>query len=100
MNIDQLNALSDAELNRAVKCKYDNITSAPYALFVADYCNTPNYYMPIAIEHGISIIQGTPSCVVWCDWDNNASQTDEFPKNQTGRAICIAFLLMNGDSND
>ena len=124
--IDQLNALSDYEINCAVaeklglylvdrcvgfkatctqlgKSKDSVLTSKKkdgYSVRIKDYCLDPCDYMPIAIEHGISIVfnQEEVETDYSKDFDQYVSDyytVKSLPKTQTGRAICIAFLLMN-----
>jgi len=111
--IEQLNALSDYEINCAVAEKlgktidhdhrsYGNSDDAMWyegkTYHSAGYCKIPNDYMPIAIEHRISISfkddTVTASCLI-----REFKKVDDFvqitePKTKTGRAVCIASLLI------
>jgi len=102
MTIDQLNALSENELILAVAvksgikhdlCEMTGIVDidGPRGLSFERYnpLTNPSHYMPIAIEHGIDIDFAGDK--VYCEWEEKMY----FPKAQTGRAICTAFLLMN-----
>ena len=128
--LEQLNELSDYAINCAVAEKMGHDPEHEHRHYnpklndamwyegktyhSADYCNTPNDYMPIAIEHKINITHsmypgredvtvmymhpfGTPLDIVKRD---RAEIT--VPCEQTGRAVCIAFLLIRaeGVSND
>ena len=116
--LDQLNQMTDYELNCAVAEKLgldvrNKTISGRYlstngtAVLCSpkgeiqvwkDYCNTPNDYMPIAIEHGIDIEFDVMSAdgekVVCCTWAAAGGETEDYPRAQTGRAVCIAFLMM------
>lgn len=113
-SLEQLNALSDYEINCAVADKYlpcEYILDGPekqvwLANFIGDTsilegyaefnpCAVANDYMPIAIEHGISIKLrrksdiGLPyASAPLCD-RVYADSNDKIP-----RAVCIAYLLM------
>lgn len=91
--IEQLNELTDYEINCAVydKIHKDSESGDGYVMGHYYYCETPNRYMPIAIEHGIDIFIN-PDDVQCCDPKGYA--TRKYPKAQTGRAVCIAYLLM------
>jgi len=118
--IEQLNMLNDYELNCAVAEKrgfklYDNTKCADGAVNIdldnrgvhgALPCSTRNWvnlagdYMSIAIEYCIDIefhkadktVQATNEGHNYTR--DNEIQTSSIPKDQTGRAVCIAFLLM------
>jgi len=120
--LEQINELSDYEINCAVAEKlghviYNKITRTHFndhsnELLISprgveqvwvDYCGTPNDYMPIAIKHGIDIIFSSDGYDVqacgYSDKDFSSSDcwSSTMPKAQTGRAVCIAFLLMELD---
>jgi len=111
--IEQLNALSDYEINCAVAEKlgktidhdhrsYGNSDDAMWyegkTYHSAGYCKIPNDYMPIAIEHNITIDFSSVAntvCAVMIDRDIDLWVcSDDLPKPQAGRAVCIAYLLM------
>ena len=113
--LEQFNELRDYEINCAVAEKlghviYNKITRAHFNdhsndLLISprgaeqvwvDYCGTPNDYMPIAIEHGISIVFKIQDTLVQCLYTQNEDMHSlpYYDKSQTGRAVCIAFLLM------
>ncbi len=114
--IEQLNALSDYEINCAVTEKLGLDVRSKTSRFGAvlcspkgevqvfkDFCDLPNDYMPIAIEHGISIVFNQEEVETDYSKDFDQYMSDYYtvkglPKTQTGRAVCIAFLLMNGES--
>jgi len=138
MNIDQLNALSDYEINCAVAEKLgyrvereiqanigftesfreqyphtiwgwkDNKSPCEQLCFT----RTPDEYMPIAIKHAINIshsIDRERKNIIaehypGFDFSKGSRKQKRaktvLPKAQTGRAVCITFLLMNGESND
>ena len=95
--LEQLNMLTEHEINCAVAEKRDDFKPDGKTYLLFD-CNNPNDYMPIAINHQISI---------WMDNDGEVSCSYKgqqegdrpmyVPKDQTGRAVCIAFLLMELD---
>ncbi len=120
--LEQLNELSDYEINCAVAEKlgfyallHENMDdgqlyqlknkfgkSAVYvqetdddSFYGKDYCNDPRDYMPIAIEHGISIthtgMNGVTYIVVQ---QHNGRPISGLQGYEVGRAVCIAFLLM------
>ena len=118
--LEQLNELSDYEINCAVAEKlghiiYNKITRQHFNdhsndLLISprgveqvwvDYCGTPNDYMPIAIEHEITIDfmedDGTVCAIAIRPDIEEYVCSDDLPKAQTGRAVCIAFLLMELD---
>ena len=122
--LEQLSELSDYEINCAVAEKlghviYNKITRAHFNdhsndLLISprgveqvwvDYCGTPNDYMPIAIEHGIDIKFDSVDSNEFdtgCDWVscsylNSKCDMAFYPRKKTGRAVCIAFLLMELD---
>lgn len=132
MTIEQLNALSDYEINCAVAIKEnpdlghamdEQVTETTGSAVnfrlstptgdccdagTYDYCNNPSDYMPIAIEHGISInFDGVDpnefdKGIDWvsCSYRGSECDMNFYPRKNTGKAVCIAFLLMNGESND
>lgn len=109
--LEQLNELSDYEL------RYEVATKKGYnfaclvdgerlqiptkeGLVNYDPCNDPRDYMPIAIEHGITIELNPFKKDVRCistDSDGWQHVTALDSDKQTGRAVCIAFLLMEID---
>ena len=107
--IEQLNALSDYEINCAAVEKLGlpahrgngNLTykDGKSELKPFDYCNDPRHYMPIAIEHGITIefakLVINKEDVVLCSSSVTKHLSGVFARDKTGRAICTAFLLMN-----
>ena len=124
MNIDQLNEMSDYEINCAVAENLELIVTGDPEVYLSEnylirvyekdengdrgalwatlisFVDMARYYMPIAIEHGISIYfstTGEVSCVTYDDqgW---ATKGKDLNSTKTGRAVCIAFLLMNGES--
>jgi len=57
----------------------------------------PAQYMPIAIEHGIDIRYSLGGDTVGCEGYKDEVEfvcSGILPKAQTGRAVCIAYLLM------
>lgn len=110
--INQLNALSDYEINCAVaeKLNLPDIKIYPKSILVSvndgenlndyDPCTDPRDYIAIAIEHNISILFNVFRDKVKCSWsDPKASYAVPYmPKAELGRAVCISFLLMNGES--
>ena len=116
--LDQLNELSDYEINCAVAEKLgyvvikrglgaDVLIKTMRFSRPVNYCNTPNDYMPIASENCITIDFNTDDTVCGAYTREGADMSDynpydficsdDMPKSQTGRAVCIAFLLMEID---
>ena len=64
--------------------------------FQRDYCKNPSDYMPIAIDHGISINFGKVD-YVWATKGEGFNSIDSGAKelDQTGIAVCECFLLMD-----
>lgn len=99
--------MSDYEINCAVKDKLKlpshrgngNLTykDGKSILETFDYCNDPAAYMPIAIEHGISIKFCTITNTVTCSFLSMELTKERLtrPKHETGRAVCECFLLMD-----
>lgn len=60
----------------------------------------PEDYMPIAIKHGIGIMFSEVNDTVFCDHPTpnddarNFGVTREYPRTDTGLAVCAAFLMM------
>ena len=116
--IEQLNALSDYEINCAVakklgyRVEYEiqqNIgftesfrEQYPHTIWgwkdnkspceQLCFTRTPDEYMPIAIEHGITI-EFEDKKVMTCD-EHGFNHSEFMETSQTGRAVCIVFLLM------
>ena len=115
--LDQLNALSDYEINCAVAEKlgyeiqkserldskfisvYELSNDGERKVWAAhiSFVDMAKYYMEIAVGRCIDIGFTTDRNQVWCSWvdDSAIDETHCYPKDQTGRAVCIAFLLMN-----
>lgn len=97
--LEQLNELSDDKINHKVAlkarikheyCGQTGIIDIDKGLGFERYnpCENPSHYMPIAIEHCIDIDFAGDQ--VYCEFEEKMF----YPKAQTGRAVCIAFLLM------
>ncbi len=93
--LEQLNELSDYELNCAVAEKLGEPSDC---YMRKDYCNNPNDYMPIAIEHRINIEWLKAPDAVMCtagDYGNICRSINK--ESDLGRSVCIVFLLMEID---
>jgi len=111
--VEQLNELSNIELNKSVAVKMgmsiDCVTCSDDAIYAEmdpkgwnvefNPCIDPRDYMPIAIKHGIDIEFWKGYKQVMCHFvsDGEGKMTERYPEAQTGRAVCIAFLLMEID---
>ncbi|MBL4795906.1 MAG: hypothetical protein JKY50_00675 [Oleispira sp.] len=106
--LEQLNELSENELILAVAikagikhdvCEQTGIVDvdAERGLSFERYnpLTNPSHYMPIAIEHDITIYIDNGK--VKCFDPVGEIDTGWLLKAQTGRAVCIAFLLMETD---
>lgn len=109
--MNTINKLSNNEINISVtlellKIRYPNAKSFEYdkqqncfwkeevgvsSYEIYDYCNEHNDYMPVAIEHEISIefYDG----LVECEAKNYKHTSEWMSKADTGRAVCECFLM-------
>lgn len=109
---EQLSAMSNTEINSCVAVKLgftvqtiwkeDGIIILKYlannneVIRPVNYCQTPNDFMPIALECRIDIDHDIGK--VYCCWGlcSPAEKTRFFDRKDVGRAVCEAFLLMRG----
>ena len=109
--LEQLTMLSDYELNCAVAEKKGlpvrkRISKDGNSVYTddlkgtgcfVDYCNTPNDYMPIAIEHGISPVSYKQADSMMAYLNNGQTAIGRaYPllPELVGKMLMIAFLLM------
>lgn len=84
----------DVYIEREIGCNYN---ATPF--YTMNYCSNPSDYMPIAIEHGIDLhFSACGYDVQACgyknkDFSSSSCWSGYLPKAQTGRAVCIAYLL-------
>ena len=92
--LEQLNEMTDYAIN----CDVRNKLRAE--LPTAGYCNNPNDYMPIAIEHGISPVFYKQADSMQAYLNNGQTEIGSvYPilPELVGKMLMIAFLLMEID---
>ena len=106
MNKEQLENMSDFEINKAIACTqgmdYSGVTeSMVHDYNMRDYCNNPSDMMPLVFELGIEL--SPLFCGEWVASLVNTYEYDEEPiydgdyqsvHNNPLRAAAIVYLLM------